>query len=70
MADHFIIGLDTERVLGASFSGINCRSDLITVQIKGVNGTLAGATAPDQIYVVLNCDLIVEIRDTGVTVFD
>jgi hypothetical protein len=70
MYDHFIIGLDTERVLGASFSGINCRQDLITVQIKGVNGTLAGATAPDQIYVVLNADYIVEIRDTGCTVFD
>ena len=70
MNDHFIIGLDTEKVLGASFSGINCRQDLLTVQVKGVNGTLAGATAPDQIYVVLNADFIVEIRDTGVTVFD
>ena len=70
MNDHFTIGLDTEKVLGASFSGINCRSDLLTVQVKGVNGTLAGATAPGQIYVVLNADFIVEIKDTGVTVFD
>ena len=29
--DHFIVGIDTEKVLGASFSGMNCRQDLITI---------------------------------------
>ena len=29
--DHYIIGIDTEKVLGASFSGINCRQDLIKI---------------------------------------
>ena len=67
--DHYIVAIDTERVLGASFSGINCRQDLITVQAKGSVGSIS-ANAPDNVYVILNADLIVEIRDTGVTVFD
>ena len=68
--DHYIVALDTERVLGASFSGINCRQDLLTVQAKGANLSLETGVLPDQIYVVLNADYIVEIRDTGCTVFD
>ena len=68
--DHYIVALDTEKVLGASFSGINCRQDLLTIRAKGANLSIPDANIPDQIYVVLNADLIVEIRDTGCTVFD
>ena len=72
--DHYIVALDTEWVLGASFSGINCRQDLLTIQAKGANQDLGSAAAgnnvPDQIYVILNADYIVEIKDTGCTVFD
>jgi hypothetical protein len=53
MSDHYIVGIDTEKVLGASFSGINCRQDLITIQAKAANGTLPGGNTPDQIYVIL-----------------
>lgn len=74
MNEHYIVALNSERVLGASFSAINCRQDLFKIQAKGANQDLgsvaAGKNVPDQIYVVLNCDLIVERRDTGSSVFD
>jgi hypothetical protein len=70
MSDHYIVGIDTEKVLGASFSGINCRQDLITIQAKGANATLPGGNVPDQIYVILQPDYVVEIRESGVLVID
>jgi len=70
MNDHYIVGIDTEKVLGASFSGINCRQDLITIQAKGANATIPGANNPDQIYVILQPDYVVEIRESGVLVID
>jgi hypothetical protein len=70
MFDHFIVGIDTEKVLGASFSGINCRQDLISINAKGANAAISGAIAPDQIYVVLQPDYVVEIRESGVLVID
>ena len=71
MSDHFIFGIDTEKVLGASFSGINCRQDLITIKAKPVSGFLDSTTElPDQIYVVLQPDYVLEIRETGCLVID
>ena len=70
MNDHYIVGIDTEKVLGASFSGINCRQDLITIQAKGSYGDLPTARNPDQIYVILQPDYVVEIRESGVLVID
>ena len=70
MNDHYIVGIDTEKVLGASFSGINCRQDLITIQAKGANSTLPDVRNPDQIYVILQPDYVVEIRESGVLVID
>ena len=69
-SSHFIIGIDTEKVLGASFSGINCRQDLISINVKGANGNLPDASVPDQMYVTLQPDYVVEIRETGSLVID
>ena len=65
-----IVGIDTEKVLGASFSGINCRQDLITIQAKGAKASLPDGRNPDQIYVILQPDYVVEIRESGVLVID
>ena len=71
VSNHFIFGIDTEKVLGASFSGINCRQDLITVKAKPMSGALdATAELPDQIYVVLQPDYVLEIRETAWLVID
>ena len=67
----FIYGIDTEKVLGASFTGINTKAgDLMTIKVKAVNSATYGDTNPTKIFTVLHTDNILEIRDGGVTVFD
>jgi hypothetical protein len=74
MFDHFIVGIDTEKVLGASFSGLNCRQDLISSTAKPANSnTFAEAGTnyyPEQVYITLQPDYVVEIRESGVLVID
>jgi hypothetical protein len=78
--DHkFILGTDCEKVLDAGFTGINTRAgDLMTVKFRNnkdklyaMDGTtLLGSTVAQRLHVVLHSDQIMEIRDTGVAVFD
>jgi hypothetical protein len=68
-SDHFIIGIDTEKVLGASFSGINCRQDLITIKGKPANGN-AFTRNMNKIWITLQADYVVEIRESGSLVID
>ena len=66
---HFIVGIDTEKTIGASWTGINTRSgDLLTVKMKG-DANIA-AVMPTQMFVVLHSDNVMQISDSGVTVFD
>ena len=68
--DHFIIGVDTEKILEAGFTGLNTKAgDLMVVRGKGSNGTLPANWAT-QIYIILHTDQILEIRDSGCQVFD
>ena len=67
--NHFIIGVNCEKILEAGFTGINTKAgQLLTIKIKGANGTFV--TPPDKLYVTLHADNVLEIRDTGCTVFD
>ena len=66
--DHFIIGIDTERVL-ESFSGLNTRAgDLMLVRATGANANMTQWA--NSIYIILHCDMILEITDVGAQVFD
>ena len=68
--DHFIVGIDTEKILEAGFTGLNTRAgDLMVVRGRGANGTLDAAWAKS-VYIILHTDQILEIRDTGSQVFD
>ena len=68
--DHFIIGVDTEKILEAGFTGLNTRSgDLMIVRGKYANSNDSTVWA-NSIYMVLHTDQILEIRDTGCQVFD
>ena len=63
----FIIGIDTEKMLGASFTGFNSKSgDLMTVKLDNTGL----ATGVDRIFVVLHYDAVLQINDTGVIVFE
>jgi hypothetical protein len=69
--DHFIIGINTEKILEASFTGIpTSGNSLLTISISGANGNIDPAYMPDKLYVTLQHDVILEIRDTGAVVFD
>ena len=66
-----IIGIDTEKVLNAGFSGINTRAgDLMSIKAKAINPAGFGANNPTKLYSILHTDNILEIRDGGVTVYD
>jgi hypothetical protein len=65
----FILGTDTERVLEAGFTGMNTRAgDILNVRFEhNTTDTDAWAHA---MHVILHSDNIMEIRDSGITVFD
>ena len=65
----FIVGIDTEKVLSAGFTGLNTKAgDLLTIKIKHVHpDALSQAEA---IQVVLHADMVLNIRDTGVEVLE
>ena len=66
-----IIGIDTEKVLNAGFTGINTRAgDLMTIKAKAINPAGFGANNPIKLYSILHTDNVLEIRDGGVTVYD
>ena len=69
--DHFIIGIDTESAIGSSFTGLNTKAgDLITFKLKGANASIDPSIMPSKIYITLHSDNILEIRDSGSTVYD
>ena len=72
--DHkFILGTDCEKVLDAGFTGINTRAgDLMTIKFRNNKDRINAEndTVAKRLHVVLHSDQIMEIRDTGVAVFD
>ena len=65
----YMVGIDTEKVLQASFSGENIKNgSLLTLMMKNLGA--ASAAYPTNITVVTHADCILNIRDTGVEVLD
>ena len=62
----FIIGIDTEKLLGLSFTGMNTRNNLMTVLLK----TQEGDYKADRMHIVLLAERILELGDTGSMVYD
>jgi len=62
----FIVGFDTEKLLGLSFTGTNTRNSLMTMHLK-LN---AAVPAMNRMHITLLAEQIVEISDTGVQVYD
>ena len=68
--NRLILGIDTEKSLGASFTGLNTRAgDLMTVRMK-YNNALSNKLYADNIHIVLHTDNILKIGTTGVSVYD
>jgi hypothetical protein len=70
--DHkFVIGTDCEKVLDAGFTGINTRAgDLLSIKFKYNSPGDGNVHLADRMHIVLHSDQIMEIRDTGVAVYD
>ena len=67
--DHFVIGVDTEKILEAGFTGMNTKAgDLMIVRGKGANDNMTDWAK--SVYIILHSDQILEIRDTGSQIFD
>ena len=70
-SDHFIIGVDCEKVLDASWTGLNTKEgDLLTFRLKGANGSIDDSLMPDTMFITLHSEYIFEIRDSGASVYD
>ena len=65
----FIMGYDLEKQLGSGFTGISTRaSDLM--QIKFNHRDTDNTKYATQVYITLHCDNVLEIRESGISVFD
>ena len=62
----FIVGIDTEKLLGLSFTGMNTRNNLMTVNYKSQTGNYQA----DRMHIVLLAECILELGDTGSQVYD
>ena len=67
---NFVIGIDMEKQLGASFTGKNTKAgDILSVHCKH-NQSTEPETYATSMHTVLVTDNIMEIRDGGITVYD
>jgi hypothetical protein len=67
--NHFVLGIDTEKSIGSSWTGISTKQgDLLTVKMKG-DATIE-ALMPTQVFVILHSDNILELSDGGCSVHD
>jgi putative heme iron utilization protein len=63
------MGIDMEKVLEAGFTGINTRAgDLMSIRFDHKSNTPTDWA--QTMHIVLTADCILEVKDSGVTVFD
>ena len=65
----FILGIDTEKVLEAGFTGQSTKmGDILNVRFD--NRSTNSAHYPHEMHIILHSDNILEVRDSGITIFD
>ena len=71
IADKFIFGMSFEKVPGISWTGASTKAGQVLIVKCNATGTsITSTTLPTLMYVTLQSEQIVEIRDTGCHVFD
>ena len=66
----FVVGIDTEKALGASFSGYNSKAgDLTVLRLKSTEGNIA-TTGTLQLHYVIHYDSIMQIMDSSVSILE
>ena len=67
----FVFGFSFERVQDSSYSGINTRAgQQMLVKIKPANASIVTTNMPDNIYITLLSEQILEMKDLGLKVYD
>jgi hypothetical protein len=61
----FIVGMDCEKLLGLAFTGMNTKNSLMTVRMKTLDTNKA-----NRFHILLTAEMILEVADAGITVFD
>ncbi len=62
----FIVGIDTDKLLGLSFTGMNTRNNLMTVHLK----TQDVDYKADRMNIILLAEQVLELGDWGSMVYD
>ena len=62
----FVVGFDTEEMLGLAFTGYNTKNSLITIKFKA-NG---GENQASRMHIVVVAQQSIEVSDSGITIFD
>jgi hypothetical protein len=67
-----VIGIDTEKMTGASFTGYNTKAgDLLTIKMKGANDKIdLDNTKTHKLFYCLQYDAVLSIGDSGVSVLE
>ena len=65
-SNKFVVGFDTEKMLGLAFTGCNTKNSLMTVKFK-VPG---GDNQTTRMHIVVVAQQIMECGDSGITIFD
>ena len=67
----YVIGIDTEKVLGSSFSGYNSKSgDLLTLKLKPAGNAELPTGVTAKLHYCLHFDTILNIRDGGIEILE
>ena len=67
----FIFGFNFERVVDSSYTGINTRpGQQMFIRIKPAGASIPATEMPDQMYITLLSERILEIKDLGLKVYD
>jgi hypothetical protein len=62
----FIVGFDTEKMVGLAFTWTNTKNSLMSIRLK----TDGGDGQATRMHIVLVAQQVIEIGDSGITVFD
>ena len=65
----FVVGFDTEKMLGLAFTGANTKNSLMTIKYKTKHATNPEGQA-SRMHIVLVAQQVLEVSDSGVTIFD
>ena len=67
----FVFAFQVEKVPDSSYTGINTRAgQQMSSKVKPAGATIPANDMPDQVYIIMLSEQILEIKDLGLKVYD